>query len=86
MEKAGLSIRYFIDLSRQVSHTWPVALRRAFTRILHQPDYLRYILGRGNSNRIFLLTMVRMCMAYRNGAIRYCLFKAIKPPFPAKLA
>jgi tocopherol O-methyltransferase len=86
MENAGLSIRYFIDLSRHVRRTWPIALRRTCTGILRQPAYLRYLLKKGNSNRIFVLTMVRMWMAYRTGAIRYCLFKAVKSPIPAKLA
>ena len=86
MEKAGLSIRYFLDLSRQVSNTWPIALRRTCAGILRRPEYLRYLLGRKNSERKFVLTMVRMWIAYRTGALRYCLFKANKPPFPAKLA
>ena len=78
LEGAGLTIASFRDLSSKVRRTWSIALRRTLARIASQPSYLRFLLHSRSSHRIFLLTMLRMALAYQAGAIRYCLFKCYK--------
>lgn len=79
MEAAGLSLSNFEDLSRHVRRTWPICVARTLRRTVSKPQYVRYLLSREATNRIFLMTMVRIWLAYRAGAIRYILFRATKP-------
>lgn len=78
LESAGLNVANFRDLSSKVRRTWSLALRRTLLRVASHPSYLRYLLHSGSRHRIFLVTMLRMLVAYRAGAIRYCLFKCYK--------
>lgn len=79
IEKADAVLTEFRDLSTNVSRTWPVALRRSAAALLMQPRFLRYLFDSRSGQRIFLLTMCRIWMAYRVGAMRYCLLKAYRP-------
>lgn len=79
MENAGLSLSSFEDLSRRVQKTWSVCLFRTLRRGASATAYLRHLFNRKSTNRIFLVTMVRIWLAYRAGAIRYILFRASKP-------
>ena len=79
IEDAGLDLSNFEDLSRNVRKTWPICLSRTVRRIVWKPQYLRYLLSRRATNRIFLITMFRIWLAYRAGVIRYILFRATKP-------
>lgn len=78
-EGAGLVISNFQDLSRGVRKTWPICLLRTLMRAATKPQYIRYLLRPESTNRIFLITMLRIWMAYRAGAMRYILFRATKP-------
>lgn len=79
LERTGLSLDAFEDLSSRVQRTWPVCLRRAFHRLLTRPQYARYLLDPRSQNRLFAVTMLRLWCGYRTGAFRYGLFKAHKP-------
>lgn len=79
IEGAGLDLSNFEDLSRRVRKTWPICLGRTLRRTFWKPQYLRYLLSRQATNRIFLITMFRIWLAYRAGVIRYILFRATKP-------
>lgn len=79
IEDAGLVLSNFEDLSRGVRKTWPICLARTLVRAATKPQYARYLLNREATNRIFLITMLRIWLAYRAGVIRYILFRATKP-------
>lgn len=79
LEEAGLDLSNFEDLSRRVRRTWPICLTRTIRRSFWKPQYIRYLMSRGATNRIFLITMLRIWLAYRAGVIRYILFRATKP-------
>lgn len=79
IENAGLILSGFQDLSRHVQKTWPVCLSRTLQLVLTKAAYLRFILSGKSLNRIFLVTMLRIWLAYRRGALRYILFRACKP-------
>ena len=85
MEEAGLVLRYFLDLSSKVDRTWSHVIRKSLALTARHPEYVRYLVS-PRSNGRYLLAMARMWLAYRVGAIRYCLFKASRPLDPAKLA
>lgn len=74
--RAGFTLEAYEDLSAQVWRTWPICVGRALRRIIREPRYRAYMLNRRQRNRIFLLTAVRIWLAYRTGAMRYGLFTA----------
>jgi tocopherol O-methyltransferase len=79
MEKAGALLTEFRDLTSRVYRTWPVAIRRTARALLTHPHFLRYLLDARSGQRVFLLTMFRIWLAYRLGAMRYCLLKGYRP-------
>ncbi len=79
IEQVGAVVTEFHDLTSNVRRTWPVAIGRTINRLVTHPRLLRYLLDSRSSQRIFLLTMVRIWVAYRVGALRYCLVKAYRP-------
>ena len=46
---------------------------------MREPSYRRFLLRAPSADRIFALTLVRLWLAYRGGAMRYVLFVARKP-------
>lgn len=78
LENAGLTVLQFRDLSRSVRRTWSVVIRRTLQRLLTRPEYLRFLLTSRSGQRVFLLTILRVWLAYRVGALRYCLFACRK--------
>lgn len=76
MEAAGLGCLAFHDLSRDVGRTWGVSLRRIAERVARDPQARRYLLDPQKSERRFALTVARMWLAYRTGALAYGVFTA----------
>jgi len=62
------------DVSAKVARTWPAIIRTFAGSAAKDPRRLRYVAGRHAANRQFLLTILRIWMAYRIGALRYYLF------------
>lgn len=79
LERAGTLLAEFRDLSARVRRTWTVAIGRTLNRLAADPQLLRYVMAARSTQRIFLLTMCRLWVAYRVGAVRYCLLKARRP-------
>jgi tocopherol O-methyltransferase len=71
---AGLACERFEDVTRQVARTWPAIIRRFLARLATRPSYLRFLLSRHARNRVFALTIFRIMLAYRTGAMRYGVF------------
>lgn len=67
------------DLSDRVSRTWRICLGRCLAALATKPRYIHYLLDRSASDRIFALTMVRILLAYRVRAMRYCLLVLRRP-------
>ncbi|MFQ5757394.1 MAG: SAM-dependent methyltransferase [Acidiferrobacterales bacterium] len=76
LEQAGFYVESFQDLSRQVRRTWSICVARLLRAICRDSRYRRYLLNPRNDNRVFVLTMIRMLMAYGTGAMRYGIFAA----------
>lgn len=78
VEAAGFRLAGFDDLTRRVEKTWLICMTRLARAVLQQPTYRRYLLDATRSDRRFPLTMLRIWLAYRTGAMRYGLFVAQK--------
>ena len=70
-EAAGFEIESAEDVSREVARTWPQIAGIFVRKLWANPRYLRFLLDRHARNRVFALTMFRIWLAYRTGAMRY---------------
>lgn len=78
LEDSGFEGVQVDDLSRAVTRTWSLVLRGVL-RGLATPEGWRYLLDTRHRNRGFLLSVFRIPIAYRTGALRYILYTARKP-------
>jgi len=72
--KAGFTLRSYEDISRNVRRTWSVCARRLAVRLVTDRTIRRLALSRGTRNRNFLLSIPRLMLALRSGAMRYGVF------------
>jgi tocopherol O-methyltransferase len=77
--RAGFTVEGAADLSRQVRGTWGICVRRVSAKIATDRRAWAYLLSGGSRNRVFLLTLGRIWLAYRTGAMRYLVWRARKP-------
>ncbi len=77
-DDAGFAVATFEDLSARVRKTWSVCLARLLQSLLRRPDYLRFLFASSSRNRVFLVTVARIRLAYALGAMRYGIFTASK--------
>ena len=71
---AGLQLVRFEDLSRQVRRTWTIVTRRVLSKLATTKRYRRYLLSKAQRHRQFALSLPRLILAYRTGAMRYGIF------------
>ena len=76
---AGFATEAVEDISAAVARTWSVCLRRALRKLATDGRYRRFVLDGGNTDRVFALTMFRLLLAYRTGAMRYAVLTVRKP-------
>jgi tocopherol O-methyltransferase len=73
---AGFAIDGYEDVSRRVARTWTICARRLVKALLADHETRRLALGA--RNRIFVLSIPRLILAYRTGAMRYGIFTLSK--------
>ncbi|MHC6231730.1 SAM-dependent methyltransferase [Arthrobacter sp. MMS24-T111] len=73
---AGFEITGYEDVSRRVARTWPICARRLVKALLVDPEMRRLALRA--RNRVFVLSIPRLILAYRTGAMRYGIFTLAK--------
>jgi tocopherol O-methyltransferase len=78
MQGAGLVVTSFEDLTPSVWRTWWLCLVRAGKGVLTEKSYRAFLLDPANGDRLFAVTLLRILIAYRTGAMRYGLFAARK--------
>ena len=71
---AGFRTIHYEDVSRQVRRTWSIVTRRVLGMLVTSRRYRRLLLSRDTNNRQFALSLPRLILAYRNGAMRYGIF------------
>jgi tocopherol O-methyltransferase len=79
---AGFRLLRYDDISRQVRRTWTICLRRLGSRFVTDRDIRRLVLSRATTNRSFILSLPRLILALRSGAMRYGVFVWEKPDLP----
>jgi tocopherol O-methyltransferase len=75
---ANLEVESFEDVSAQVRKTWSICLVRILRSVFQRPEFTRFLFSAAARNRVFLLTIIRIWLAYILGAMRYGIFKARK--------
>jgi tocopherol O-methyltransferase len=68
------------DLTRRVERTWSICIRRLLHALATDPAARAYLRDARATDRVFALTLPRILLAYRTGAMRYGLFTATRPP------
>jgi len=76
---AGFAAVGFEDISRQVRRTWSICARRVAGRLFTDPALRRLAFSPATKNRSFLLSLPRLMLALRTGAMRYGVFTWEKP-------
>lgn len=79
--RAGFADVRMEDITASVARTWPIIVRRVLARLPWDPATWRFLVGRPK-NAIFGVTISRIALAYRTGAMRYGIFTARKPNSP----
>lgn len=72
--KHGFRMLRFQDITHGVMRTWPAIVWRLLGKFATSPPYLRFVFNRHAHNRVFALTILRIWLAYRVGAMRYGVF------------
>ena len=73
---AGFTIAGYEDVSRRVARTWTICALRLLKALLVDSETRRFALRA--RNRIFVLSIPRLILAYRTGAMRYGIFTLSK--------
>lgn len=76
---AGFRLLGYDDISREVRRTWTICLGRLGNRIVTDREIRRLALSRATQNRAFILSLPRLILALRGGAMRYGVFVWEKP-------
>ena len=76
---AGFEIERVQEVTRQIARTWPIIARTFLLKLARKPAYARFLLERRSRNRVFALTIARLWIAFRTGAMRYGIFTLRKP-------
>lgn len=76
---AGFTWEACHDLSGQVAKTWRVCIGRFLRKVVTDRSYLQYLFDPAKTERIFVVTVLRILAAYRLGAMQYALLIARKP-------
>lgn len=78
-DEAGFVLESYEDISRNVRRTWAICLRRFAGRMVTDSEIRRLALDAAIRNRSFILSLPRLIVALRTGAMRYGVFVWTKP-------
>ena len=78
-EAAGFRLLSYDEISREVRRTWSICAGRAARRLATDRAFRRFAFARTTKNRSFMLSVPRLMLALRTGAMRYGIFAWEKP-------
>src|SRR5262249_35248830 len=78
LRRAGFAVLSVEDLSTAVARTWSICVRRAIRRLAFDAAFWRFVFHGNARDRIFGVTLFRMLLAYRTGAMRYAVITVSK--------
>jgi tocopherol O-methyltransferase len=70
---AGFTVAECEDLSSRVRRTWYLCAGRLAGKLMSKPRYVCFLLDSRAADRSFILTLLRLLLAYQTGSMRYCL-------------
>jgi tocopherol O-methyltransferase len=76
---AGFRLTSYEDISRNVRRTWSICARRFLGKLFTDRDIRRLALSKAVRSRDFMLSLPRLMLALRTGAMRYGVFVWEKP-------
>jgi tocopherol O-methyltransferase len=77
--EAGFRLAGYDDISRDVRKTWSICLRRLIGKMVTDAELRRLAVSSGTRSRDFILSLPRLMLALRTGAMRYGVFVWEKP-------
>lgn len=77
-DRAGFEAVVLEDVSSRVARTWTVSARRLAAALL-RPSSWRYLSDPRNTERRFALSVLRLLVGFRTGAVRYAILSARRP-------
>jgi tocopherol O-methyltransferase len=76
---AGFRLARYDDISGNVRRTWTICLRRLARRMVCDGELRRLAMSSATQSRAFILSLPRLMLALRTGAMRYGVFVWEKP-------
>lgn len=76
---AGFHLAGYDDISRNVRKTWSICARRLMGKVVTDAELRRLALSSATRSRDFILSLPRLILALRTGAMRYGVFVWEKP-------
>jgi tocopherol O-methyltransferase len=76
---AGFVLSDYEDVSREVRRTWSICAGRAAKKLIADRAFRRFAFAGTTKNRSFMLSVPRLMIALRTGAMRYGIFTWEKP-------
>jgi tocopherol O-methyltransferase len=73
---AGFEVEAATDVTREVRGTWGICLRGAVKKFFGDAATRSFMFNAASRNRVFVVTMARIWLAYRTGAMRYLVFRS----------
>lgn len=77
--RAGFEPLSFEDVSRHVRRTWTICAARLIRKLAVDQYYRKLVTSSRTRNRNFILSLPRLIVAYRTGAMRYGIFTFNRP-------
>jgi tocopherol O-methyltransferase len=77
--EAGFVVDETVDLTKGVRNTWPKGIVRLIKTLRHNAELRRSLFGGQYENDGFILSLIRMTVGQRIGAVHYYLVSAHKP-------
>jgi tocopherol O-methyltransferase len=75
---AGLAVGRYQEITGQTAKTWQAIVGTFLRHLARHPAALRLLLDRRAHHEVFALTIARVWLAFRTGAMRYGVFTFIK--------
>ena len=75
---AGFAVDRFQDITRAIARTWPMIVVTFARHLVRNPSIVRLLVRGWSHHAVFALTITRLCIAFRTGALRYGVFALSK--------
>lgn len=78
IQETGFREHRFEEISDQVKKTWSLCLKRCAWKFMTDPKYLSFMMKDASKNKRFLVSLLRIRLAYETRSMLYGIFTAVK--------